>query len=1116
MATLAGSNTFNMKTILVVTLASLLAISSSAQTQGTALRSTNGVAFGTLTVQGHVNGTNTSVTNALLGKFVTGAGNVPAGAFGIVGGVNNQSGQNGITVGAGNLVSAANALSGGRSNSIGSDAINSISAGFLNTGSGQNSYVNGESNNGGGQDGFIHGSRILVNSGIAGVDHNFLTGQRYSLQDGTSNTFVWSVGSPVLALDGSDSGAFYINASNKIALLGAPIYGNGLGLTNIPGASITTPFVGVSGASPYTVSNLWSVALPDGATAFQLGNPGAGYASIFATNLIITPDGLHYTLFTDGTNSFFGGDLYLTNSTFHGKSFRPTKVAMTIVGATAQSTNLMELQDGSSNVLASVTASGVFTGNGAGLTNVYDLNNVKYWGAIGNAVADNSVPLSNAIYYASQQVDARVFVPHGFYNYTNTLVLPAGVMIVGENKGTDGGCAALRFYGSGPAITLSNHCSLRDLSVVGAYTNLIGLNILGADRVSVRDCQIFGFKDGVLLNTSTIDDFSHNYVKLNANGYHLTNQTLAAISILGGEIGDNTNAAVLIEGTAGDILLGDGLTIQGNAAAVVAGATGNKVRGLSIKNCYFENLAGKNDLQLSNVLSGEVSGNTFAAASDTNIVLVSSQNITVMNNIHHAGQSILVDSTCTNISVINNDTSISGNAVRVLGQNCTVIAGLVNTLPSPINVNGGGNFTVNTNWLIAASGGAGVGTTNPQTAFDVNGVLLSRTAASSAPTVPLEGLRFALTGQADSFSSGNYRNSILNSVGSSAANADMVFNICNGVASQATVLSLFGNTDAVAEGRLISKTAANSAPNTPLEGLVMSLAGFAAYDTYKNSIWNSISSSGASALMLFRVANGSGSQNSVMMLRGDGLVGIGTTNPAAKLDVNGGAFVQSLTITNSTYPTDNAITNGQAMGSLWFGGTSSNAHTAFIDYYKVVRSVVAAHGVVLTDVTVTNSATATTNTVIYTVPMAANYLTVGKVLEPQLDGVIWQNSNVGTFPTLQAWINQTNLLLTIPLLNSTSITAGPWQANFRFTVRAIGNSAQLMGKCLEVQSSTSGGVSTSGLDSIVTPVTFDSTVNNTITITVSNSVAGGGGNCSVRLQEGRTVCIDSVPKLPGE
>lgn len=173
--------------------------------------------------------------------------------------------------------------------------------------------------------------------------------------------------------------------------------------------------------------------------------------------------------------------------------------------------------------------------------------------------------------------------------------------------------------------------------------------------------------------------------------------------------------------------------------------------------------------------------------------------------------------------------------------------------------------------------------------------------------------------------------------------------------------------------------------------------------------------------------------------------------------------------------------------------------------------------VVLTDTVVSNSATGG-KTNIYTIPMAANYLTVGKVLETKLDGLVWQNNNAATLVTVQAWIDSTNLLLTVPLQAGAAITAGPVELTFMFTCRSIGNgtSASVVGRCKEVQATTSGGVATTAMDITLNPVTFDSTVNNTINITVSNTVTGGGGFASFRLQEGRTICVDSVPKLPGE
>lgn len=224
-----------------------------------------------------------------------------------------------------------------------------------------------------------------------------------------------------------------------------------------------------------------------------------------------------------------------------------------------------------------------------------------------------------------------------------------------------------------------------------------------------------------------------------------------------------------------------------------------------------------------------------------------------------------------------------------------------------------------------------------------------------------------------------------------------------------------------------------------------------------------------------------------------------------------------LAVTTNTYPADASITNGDLAGSIWYGGTTSNSHTLFFNAWKVARSVVLAQNIVLADTTVSNNATGgATN--LYVLPLGADYLTIGKTFETRLSGLVWQNANNNSFPTIPAWINETNLLVSVPLLVNTAITAGPSELTFTFTCRSIGSgtSASMVAKCQEIQAATSGGVATVNIDVTLAPVTFDSTIWNTITITTSNRVAGGGGFCSYRLIGGRTLCVDSIPKLPGE
>lgn len=204
-----------------------------------------------------------------------------------------------------------------------------------------------------------------------------------------------------------------------------------------------------------------------------------------------------------------------------------------------------------------------------------------------------------------------------------------------------------------------------------------------------------------------------------------------------------------------------------------------------------------------------------------------------------------------------------------------------------------------------------------------------------------------------------------------------------------------------------------------------------------------------------------------------------------------------------------SVTNGVSAGGIWYGGPT-NPHTFFAQTYKVARSIALAQDIVLSDTVVSNTVTATTNTRIYKIDMAANYLSVGKYIEPILQGLIWQNNNPGSFPVMQVWLNATNLLLTVPGLPSTLATAGPWQARFEFTCRAIGNSGSLRARGEWRQSPSSGGIAISTMDGLAAPLSFDSTINNTISITVSNNV-GGPGPVSVILTQGRTLCLDSVP-----
>jgi len=101
--------------------------------------------------------------------------------------------------------------------------------------------------------------------------------------------------------------------------------------------------------------------------------------------------------------------------------------------------------------------------------------------------------------------------------------------------------------------------------------------------------------------------------------------------------------------------------------------------------------------------------------------------------------------------------------------------------------------TIGDSVVTELSGKIGIGTTSPQTTVDTTGIITSRSAVSSTPLSPTEGIRFSLSGQLDVYDTTVYRNSIFNSVASAASNASMQFRLSNNASTQATILTLKGD-----------------------------------------------------------------------------------------------------------------------------------------------------------------------------------------------------------------------------------------------------------------------------------------------------------------------------------
>lgn len=117
---------------------------------------------------------------------------------------------------------------------------------------------------------------------------------------------------------------------------------------------------------------------------------------------------------------------------------------------------------------------------------------VKDFGAVGDGSTDDTPAFEDALDSAALH-GHRVIVPAGIYKITSTLVVPDGVMIVGEGAGStplgtplDG--SQIKYNGVGAAIELSCHnCGLRDLVIADmtvGENESDGVHLLADNRLS--------------------------------------------------------------------------------------------------------------------------------------------------------------------------------------------------------------------------------------------------------------------------------------------------------------------------------------------------------------------------------------------------------------------------------------------------------------------------------------------------------------------------------------------------------------------------------------------------------------------------------------------------------
>lgn len=167
-------------------------------------------------------------------------------------------------------------------------------------------------------------------------------------------------------------------------------------------------------------------------------------------------------------------------------------------------------------------------------------------------------------------------------------------------------------------------------------------------------------------------------------------------------------------------------------------------------------------------------------------------------------------------------------------------------------------------------------------------------------------------------------------------------------------------------------------------------------------------------------------------------------------------------------------------------------HTLYFTTYLVRRSVMLNQDIVTADATVTNT---TAETTVYSIPMAANYLTVGKVIIPKLYG-IYSSGGGRTFTLRLKYAGSTVISIQS---DGGTVTNAPWYVHFPTTIRAVGASGSAISMAVGTFNNADKTTSATGTTAI------DTTVPNTLTVTVQWSAANASDAFTV--QQGYTDCV---------
>ena len=237
-------------------------------------------------------------------------------------------------------------------------------------------------------------------------------------------------------------------------------------------------------------------------------------------------------------------------------------------------------------------------------------------------------------------------------------------------------------------------------------------------------------------------------------------------------------------------------------------------------------------------------------------------------------------------------------------------------------------------------------------------------------------------------------------------------------------------------------------------------------------------------------AKGAGTWVSYLQITGFNKLGIGV-NPSAFLTLPAGSATAAYAPLK--------FTAGPLLTVVEEGAMEYKGHTLYMTTFQVRRSVVLAQEVLIARVQV--PASSVVETTVYTIPMAANYLTAGKHIDIDLHGTITQRVNVNSFFTIQLKYGGATVLTfaTTPL---TAMAALAFSIHIETVCRSIGATGKLISfGMFNVQ----GAVE---VMTISTEQTIDTTAINTLTITITAN-ENNAGTGPVNVETGTTLCIDA-------